>query len=484
MPGLLPLRPRPIQGELFSSWMMRLAHANVERLTYLTAWVGGDRSFWTHDPDRWLRSDVAQGLHEATGVPLEEIESMPLRSFEGRLFPPLAPRATIRWVMPLGKALRASYQHSRAGLSCCPVCLAEQPFLRREWRLSFVTCCERHGTQLLDACPQCGSPYAPLTNDLGRGRTWVGERELPFAWCPECGSDLREAVIQPAAPGLLAFQARLLEALESGTMLWPCLGEVPALEGFDVLHQLLSVLMLPEVQRGMVSASGLPGPQRQPERRNRSFEDFGQADRRLLMGQLAWLIEEWPGRFVGLMKLQGVTRRPLVYNMAPIPDWYDEVAEELSLRNGKRPLKVVHLEPHLTAAQMRGRRDTASSVRERLRWDILCGVVETPHLLAVARRLGVSDQQVRNVVRRYNEGGPEAMADPRQGRPLMKKRLLTLEQEAELQAWMAQGRPSNAELAAWMAERCGKTPDATSLWIYRRGCESHSREGRKASVMV
>ncbi|MGX9688527.1 hypothetical protein ACTQ9L_15455 [Deinococcus wulumuqiensis] len=107
-------------------------------------------------------------------------------------------------------------------------------------------------------------------------------------------------------------------------MVWPGQdagpSEVPALEGFDVLHQLPAVLLLPEVQRGVVAASGLPGPGRRPDRRNGSFEDFPLADRRLLLTQLAWLIGEWPGRFVGLMRLQGVTRRPLVINMSPIPE--------------------------------------------------------------------------------------------------------------------------------------------------------------------
>ena len=94
--------------------------------------------------------------------------------------------------MPLGKAGHAGYRPTRAGLACCPVCLAQSPFLRREWRLSFVTACPSHGVELLDACPECGAAYAPLSNGLGRGRSWVGQRELPFAWCAECGHDFGE----------------------------------------------------------------------------------------------------------------------------------------------------------------------------------------------------------------------------------------------------------------------------------------------------
>ncbi|AFD27802.1 hypothetical protein DGo_PC0010 (plasmid) [Deinococcus gobiensis I-0] len=457
--------------------MMRLAHANVERLTYLTTWVGGDRSFWTHDPDRRLRPDVRAGLSAATGVPEGAIDALTLKRFEGTLFPALAPRATIRWLMPLGKG--SGYRHGRAGLAFCPGCLSEDQHLRQEWRLSFVTCCPRHVTALLDSCPSCGSAYAPLSNDLGRGRAWLGERELPFAWCPECGHDLRRSPTGEVAPELSRFQATLLAALEDDAMEWPGAGEVPALEGFDVLHQLLAVLRLPEAQRGVVAASDLTGPARMPGRRNGSFEDWALADRRLLLVQLAWLLGEWPHRFLGLMRLQGVTRRPLVYNMSPIPPWYDVVAEQVSQRNGKRPRPVVTLAPHLSLPAMQARRDAADTELERRRWDILCRLAQTPDVVEVARHVGVSDQTVRALLRRYNDLGPGAMVRANRGRAEPGRRLLQPEQEAELQAWLAQGRVSNAELADWMEARCGRRPNATSLWTYRRGCGVHSREGRR-----
>ena len=107
--------------------------------------------------------------------------------------------------------------------------------------------------------------------------------------------------------------------------------------------------------------------------------------------------------------------------------------------------------------------------------------METPDLQVVARQVGMSDQTVRALLRRYNADGPPAMAHGNRGRVVQERRLLTGEQEAELRGWLAQDRPSNAELSAWIAERCGRVPDATTLWIYRRGCESHSRAGRRAS---
>lgn len=138
-----------------------------------------------------------------------------------------------------------------------------------------------------------------------------------------------------------------------------------------MLHQLLGVLRLPEVQRGVLAASGLPGPSRAPKRTNGSFEDYRLADRRLMLAQLARLTGEWPQRFIGLLRVQGLTRRLLVTNMKPVPAWYDEVAEELSQRNGKRPRKAIHLQPHLTLQQMRERHASATTKLVRERWGLL-----------------------------------------------------------------------------------------------------------------
>lgn len=38
---------------------------------------------------------------------------------------------------------------------------------------------------------------------------------------------------------------------------------------------------------------------------------------------------------------------------------------------------------------------------------------------------------------------------------------------------------TNDELADWIEARCGRRPDATTLWNYRRGVVSHSLEGRR-----
>ncbi|WP_146009606.1 hypothetical protein [Deinococcus planocerae] len=129
----------------------------------------------------------------------------------------------------------------------------------------------------------------------------------------------------------------------------------------------------------------------------------------------------------------------LIRNLSPLPTWHDEVTEQVSQRNGKQPRRVVTLEPHLTMKGMQARRDAAVTELERQRWDILCRLAYTLDLMEVTRQVGVSDQTDRALVRRYNEVDPDAVAHGNQGRVTENHRLLTREQEAALQAWLARG---------------------------------------------
>lgn len=375
---------------------------------------------------------------------------------------------------------KRGYRATRRGSLYCPLCLTEDttPHLRLTWRLSFLTACPQHGTLLLDACPACQHPFAPHLNDLGPGRNWYFESDLPFEWCPQCGEHLAAQPPQ-ATPQVLGLERRMLRGLVCDHMEWDGLGEVPASEGFDVLHQLLYVLFQPAVR---ATLDFLPDAPTYPARRNRSFEDFDLEGRQALMGRLASLVHDWSHRFTDLMRQAGMTRRPLVYNMPTRPVWYDLVAEQFSQANGRRAYKQVPLVPWLTLAELAHRRDTAPTACERQRWDILWHYAQRPEKVPVARQLGVDWQLVHRTVTRYNETGPEALAVPTRGRSNRKKRLLTEAQEQELQAWLsAAERRNNEEMRDWFEARTGRRPDGTTLWIYRRGMGDHSRAGRRAS---
>ena len=474
----LPVRPRPFPAESLSSWLIRLAHANGQRLTYLTTQLTQDPNYWVHDPDRHLRSVVADALAEASGLEHVALRAMLLTRFDDRLFPRLGRQASVRWVLPL---VSQGYRRPRNTALYCPGCLAEPAnvHLPLTWRLSFMTACERHALQLRDACPHCAASFAPALNDLGVGQNWSLNAQLPFRWCWRCGGDLRTGG-EPASAADLDFQARLTRALESGWMPWDTLLEVPALEGFDVLHQLLNVLMQPAPGKYMAEVALQLGPQTLPERRNRSFEDFDLPGRRALLGQLAHLISSWPDRLLEVCEGADLTRRPLVLNLPEIPSWYDVVAEQVSRANGHRPYRRVPLVPHLTLDGIAQRRAAAATPSEYRRWEILWHYQQHPEMLPISRKLGLSWELVWRTVTRFNALGPAGVVEVRRGVVNPKKRLLSLTQEEELRVFLSAGKVSNAQMADWIEGRVGRRPSPSTLWTYRRGMENHSKTGRRA----
>ncbi|WP_291423081.1 TniQ family protein [Deinococcus sp.] len=475
---MLPLRPRPYEGELLSSWVQRLAHANMQRLSYLTLLLTGDHDIWSHDPDRHLRPTFGQALSRATGTPLETIHSLTLGAVAGRVVPALPQQAPVRWIMPL---YRRGYRRMKPGAAYCPACLAgAQAHVARHWRMSFATSCLKHGLRLLDCCPACAAPFAPLRNDLGRGQDWSLQMELPFAFCPDCGEDLRGAATMPADQGELALQQRLADAVDTGTMVWSGIGTVPSLEGFDVLHQLLTLILGRDAQGFLSTSCGLPGPVGRNERPNRSFEDYGLEDRRTLLAQMDWLISDWPAHLGLLCRSLKLTRRPLMVNFLCPPTWYDAVAETFSQANGRRRYVSPPLADHGAPDEFDRQAQQAPSASERRRWAILAAYARMPDTRAVCEALGVRAELVRQTVRRYNERGFEGVIDARRGSIVEKRRMLTQEQGVELQETLRRQPMSNAELADWIALRAGRRPDATTLWMYRRGVASHSLEGRRA----
>jgi hypothetical protein len=71
------------------------------------------------------------------------------------------------------------------GMRWCPVCLAEIPYLRREWRLKLCCVCVRHACVLRDTCHVCG-----LAQRMER---------VDIAKCP-CGARLDSAILEETTP--------------------------------------------------------------------------------------------------------------------------------------------------------------------------------------------------------------------------------------------------------------------------------------------
>lgn len=174
-----PVAISPAPGELLSSWLHRVAHANGIPPRYFGTVIGLPAANWSAKLDRTLTDPILDMLEKQTGVRRDEIGTLSLVSDPlTRLRLPLNP-------MPRG-ALRDASQSF--WLQFCPACIAEDesPHYRRVWTLATRVSCFRHGCRLRDRCPSCGSCIAPF-----RQHRLVGQ-----SICSVCDSDLAQPTVQ------------------------------------------------------------------------------------------------------------------------------------------------------------------------------------------------------------------------------------------------------------------------------------------------
>ena len=164
---MLSVRPPPLKDELLSSWFVRLAHSNGDKVQSLAFRAFGRAYPYVNmgDMDRGGRLRMESILSSITGVSLERVLATTLAAYQGWLWAETSAYGARRWVMPV-----VDRQHRRVGhsLQACTECLKEPvPYFRRSWRLAFHVVCPFHGIRLIDRCPGCGEPLAIHRGDVG-----------------------------------------------------------------------------------------------------------------------------------------------------------------------------------------------------------------------------------------------------------------------------------------------------------------------------
>jgi hypothetical protein len=209
----LPIRPRPFEDELLSSWLIRLAHAlGYKAETLCRILFGRGHALWCRDVDALPEQEIHEVLSCVTGVPRERVRATTLTAWIEDLSPPSGQRGSIAWLLPLG-----IYHRTRRlpGLMFCPQCLRQgQPYFRRTWRLAFVTACRTHGVDLLERCGHCEAVLAPHRTDLHPDGLPPREGVLTSCW--NCGHALANSPTATAAKELVMLTDHLQGVLQRG----------------------------------------------------------------------------------------------------------------------------------------------------------------------------------------------------------------------------------------------------------------------------
>ena len=330
--------PRPLPGEVFSSWLLRTARANRIKPTGFVALTLGNKTLLRGDMDRRLKPEVLRRLAERTVQAPATLVATTLSTLEGPLTRRLAPTSNTRWVLPFGLWGRG---RRVSGIPFCPHCLSTgEPYYRLRWRCSFAPACSTHGTLLHGGCPHCLAPAVFHRLEFGPGVKNALAR-TPITTCWRCQGDLREVEgCEPASILTLWTQSLFDDALTRGRV---SLGDlsVPAIAFAEVAYELLGLLSRGPQTAGfrtrVAEAAGVEPVLPEPGHRSRLLEALPVQDRARVLAMLGWLLEDWPGRLVDAAQGAWMSRSQFTRHLDPatVPGWYRAALEPLTTGHGR-----------------------------------------------------------------------------------------------------------------------------------------------------
>jgi TniQ protein len=202
VPDVLPLAPRPLQGELRSSWLIRVASANALTLRELIDAAGGRHPVAGIDT-----AFLDDALPESVAAALAQFARLPVSIVRGLDLTDELPGCTDSWMLrapalQVGGHDRVADQ--RAGYGFCPSCLISAapaqvpPYIPVEWACAVVTHCPTHQTRLLERCPACyaDDPFLiGVGEHPGRAECWQCEAPLGLGAWPSDRSVAVESVL-------------------------------------------------------------------------------------------------------------------------------------------------------------------------------------------------------------------------------------------------------------------------------------------------
>jgi hypothetical protein len=318
---LLPIHPQPRDGEILSSWMVRLALENRFHLhTFYSKLLGYKHPIWTRDIDRSASSELIRVLSECSSCPKLKIEAATLRHYDGFIYEDVRTHGVARWIVPLG----VYHRLHRKGMQCCPLCLKDEtPYYRLKWRTSFFTLCEKHKCFLIDECPNCKAIVE--YHRLGIGK-YMNVRSPELNLCSHCYFNLAETppVYPPRLPEHIIQEYRnTLKQVANNR--WGRSLPFPTAHPLAFFHGLRGLLMLVNKRPCIELRKNINNfvPLNLPLEKEWSLE-FGYLNIRerfnLLMACF-WLMHDWPERFVNVLKVSHLSRSRFAEDVDQFPFW-------------------------------------------------------------------------------------------------------------------------------------------------------------------
>ncbi|WP_319557974.1 TniQ family protein [Thiomicrorhabdus sp.] len=336
---LWPVHPHPYQDELLSSWLVRIAHANGEKVqSFCHHEFGQKHQIWNRDIDRLSPDWLLNKLSEKTATPIERVRQTTLKRYEGVLFDHTALSGVEKWITPLRIYHRTRKSH---GLQFCPECLKEdaEPYFRTQWRVAFHTFCPKHNVMMHDRCPCCGEPVVFQRIELGKGNEETA-CDKPLSTCFNCGFDLADSKPEEAvfwSNDISASWGQLLSGIQENKL------TKYQSEQLIVLHQFVKLLSSGVTSEKLLCfiESNHNETLKRPTLHLRHFEANDMKTRFQIAQCAWWLLSDWPQNLYHSWLKGSIRYNCLLKDLEKSPDWYIESVENLRL-NYKVRQKLYH----------------------------------------------------------------------------------------------------------------------------------------------
>jgi len=120
------------------------------------------------------------------------------------------------------------------------------------------------------------------------------------------------------------------------------------------------------------------------------------------------------------------------------------------------------LKTHLTSDELKVRYREARDTAEARRWQLIHLVAQGWTIKRAAQAVDFNYDYAKEIIRRYNQQGPEAVPNQTQKRQVSPRSLLTVEQQCELKHALQLPAPDGGnwtgpKVAQWIAEKTGRS---------------------------
>lgn len=315
---------KPLPDEVFTSWLLRMSRSHLVRYyTFCSSYFDGIE-FWNRDLDKALPEEIKAMIIKKTILKASDIQEMLLSSYHSKIFVnDLGKRNP--WFTPFSVYNYKYAAKHQTTLSVCTSCLKNDnavPYYRKQWRLSIQTICTTCKTEMIDACPECGSQINHLISEKGRkSQTPI----FPITYCWKCLYDLQKSETRKPSLHLLDMQGYLNQVIESGHDIAHSLQYSHLY--FITLHKVISLLNktnnepLKRFQELLCQGTDLEFIAPIDNRKN-PFELMKISVRRNLLYKAYWVLADWPYRFRELTAKAGVRSKVFTDDFHDIPYWF------------------------------------------------------------------------------------------------------------------------------------------------------------------